>query len=275
MVGAKHEADRFGSLEVQPEHILLALLNDPVLISQIMEGISEKEIIETINAHLPRRESNVLPHDLPLSRGAREALVLAEAEADKLGHRYIRNEHLVLGLVESGDNFAAELLIRKGLSAEKLRTQIKALPQSTDDDEPARRSTRSPVEIDLIRRVNELVSRREGQSALQLLDDYMGEAGQDRKLRICSLGHFAAHTALQLGDFSTARHYCEENIAYAPEEPMAFYALADCLDQQGETDEARRCVADCRSVALSRGDEYGKTILRMVEIRFPDFKVEP
>jgi tetratricopeptide (TPR) repeat protein len=271
MVRAKHEADRFGSLEIEPEHILLALLNDPVLISGVMEGISEKEILDTINAHLPRREPNMLPHDLPLSRRAREALVLAEAEADKLDHRYIRTEHLLLGLVESGDTFAAELLTKKGLSAEKLRMQIQALPI----EEPAGRSTRPPVETDLICRVNEFVIRREGQSALQLLDDYIGEAGQDRKLRMCSLGHFAANTALQLGDFSTARRYCEEYAAYTPEDPMAFYALADCLDQQGETDEARRCVADCRRAALSRGDEYGKIILRMVEIRFPNFKAEP
>ena len=45
-----------------------------------MEGISEKEILETINAHLPRSEPTMLPHALPLSREAREALVLAEAE---------------------------------------------------------------------------------------------------------------------------------------------------------------------------------------------------
>jgi ATP-dependent Clp protease ATP-binding subunit ClpA len=101
IVLAKHEADRFGSLEIYPEHILLALLHDPVLTSRTMEGISEKEIRETINVHLPRRERNPLPHDLELSRAAREALVLAEGEADKLGHRYIRNEHLLLALVES------------------------------------------------------------------------------------------------------------------------------------------------------------------------------
>ena len=210
----------------------------------------------------------MLPHDLPLSRRAREALVLAEAEADKLDHRYIRTEHLLLGVVESGDTFAAELLTKKGLSAEKLRMQIQALPI----DEPAWRSTRPPVETELICRVNEFVSRREGQSALQLLDDYMGEAGQDRNLRMCSLGHFAANAALQLGDFSTARRYCEKYAASTPEDPMAFYALADCLDQQGETHEARRRVADCRRTALSRGDEYGKIILRMVEIRFPTSK---
>jgi tetratricopeptide (TPR) repeat protein len=271
MARAKHEADRFGSLEIEPEHLLLALLNDPVLISGVMEGISEKEILDTINAHLPQREPNMLPHDLPLSRGTRQALVLAEAEADKLDHLYIRNEHLLLGLVESGDTFAAELLTKKGLSAEKLRMQIQALPI----EEPARRSNRPPVETDLIRRVNEFVIRREGQSALRLLDDYMGEAGQDRELRMCSLGNFAANTALQLGDFSTARRYCEEYAACTPEDPMAFYALADCLDQQGETEEARRRVADCGRAALSRGDEYGKILLRLVEIRFPNFKAEP
>jgi hypothetical protein len=270
MVGAKHEADRFGSLEIEPEHLLLALLNDPVLIS-VMEGISEKEILDTIDAHLPQREPNMLPHDLPLSRGTRQTLVLAEAEADKLDHRYIRNEHLLLGLVESGHTFAAELLTKKGFSAEKLRMRIQALPV----EEPAQRSTRPPVETDLIRRVNEFVIRREGQRALQLLDDYMGEAGQDRKLRMCSLGHFAANTALQLGAFSTARRYCEEYAGYTPEDPMAFYALADCLDQQGETEEARKRVAECRRAALSRGDEYGKILLRMVEIRFPTFKAEP
>jgi hypothetical protein len=70
LVRAKHQVDRFGSLEIDPEHILLALLDDPVLIGQTMQGISEQEIIKTINAHFPRRERNPLPHDLDLSRAA-------------------------------------------------------------------------------------------------------------------------------------------------------------------------------------------------------------
>jgi hypothetical protein len=275
VVLAKHEADRFGSLEIDPEHILLALLNDPVLIRRAMEGISEKEIRATISAHLPRREPNTLPHDLPLSRAAREALVLAEGEADKLGHRYIRNEHLLLGLVESGDCYAGKLLTKKGVSADKLRRQIEAMPQPTDVQEPTRGSKTSPAESDLIRRVGELVGRGEGQSAMQLLDDYLAEAGQDRKLRIGHLGHFAALTAVQLGDLNTARRYCEECLAYSPEDPMALYALADCLARQGEIDEARRRVADCRRAALSKGEVVRKIMFELVEKRFPDFKVEP
>ena len=126
VVRAKHQADRFGSLEIDPEHILLALLDDPVLVSQTMKGISEQEIVETITARLPQRERNLLPHDLGLSRAAREALILAEREADKFGHRHIRNGHLLLGLVESRDCFAAELLTEKGLSADQLRRQLES-----------------------------------------------------------------------------------------------------------------------------------------------------
>jgi ATP-dependent Clp protease ATP-binding subunit ClpA len=123
---AKHQADRFGALEIEPEHILLALLKDQVLISRTMEGISETEIRETIDAYLARCEPNTLPHDLPLSKAARKALVLAEGEADKLGHLKIGNGHILLGLVDSGDSYAAGLLTKKGLSADKVRRQLES-----------------------------------------------------------------------------------------------------------------------------------------------------
>ncbi len=124
IVRAKHEADSFGSLEIEPEHILLSLLSDSVLIRRTMERSSAEGIRKTINAHLPRREPNTLPHDLPLSGAAREALVLAEEEADKLNHRSIGNGHLLLGLLESGDSFASVLLMKEGLSADQLRRQL-------------------------------------------------------------------------------------------------------------------------------------------------------
>ncbi len=126
IVRAKHEADRFGSPEIDPEHILLALLNDPVLTSRMMQGISENEIVMAIEAHIPRGERNPLPHDLELSKTAHEALGLAEEEADKLGHRDIRNEHILLGIVESGKSFAAKLLAKEGVSPDHVRRQIKS-----------------------------------------------------------------------------------------------------------------------------------------------------
>src|SRR5258708_16901274 len=99
IVRAKHEADRFGSLKIDPEHILLALLSDPVLISRTIQEISEKEILDTINAHLPRREPSTLPHDLELSRAARESRVWAAGVADRVRYRDISSGHILLGLV--------------------------------------------------------------------------------------------------------------------------------------------------------------------------------
>lgn len=128
---AKYEGDRCGASEIGPEHILLALLRDPALIEATMKGISEKEMRETLDAHLPRQEPNTLPHDLPLGDKARRALVLAEREADILGHAKIRNLHLLLGLIESGDSYAAELLVSNGLSADQLRRQLESLPGIT------------------------------------------------------------------------------------------------------------------------------------------------
>jgi tetratricopeptide (TPR) repeat protein len=272
IVLAKHEADGFGSLEVGAEHILLALLRDPALISSTMETVSEPEIRASIGAYIPLREPNPLPHDLPLSAEARKALVLATEEADKLGQRYVQNEHVLLALVQSESSYAARLLKEKGVSPEKLRPHIKTLPQPKDAHKPTRESNESSPEVKLVRTVGELVSQGQGQKALHVLDGFMAEPGQDREMRMRLMGGFAIITALQIGDLKTARRYCEERLAYAPDDAMALYTLADCLARQGETDEARRRATECLGAASSRGDERGKGIVELVEKRFPELR---
>ena len=145
------------------------------------------------------------------------------------------------------------------------------MPQPPDAQEHRWRY-KNTAESELIRRVGELISQQEGQSALQLLDDYMAEAGQDRKLRIRSLGHFAALTAVQLGDLNTARRYCDELVGHNPGDPMALYVLADCLARQGETDEARRRSADCRKAALSQGEMVRKVMVGCLKSVSPTSK---
>jgi ATP-dependent Clp protease ATP-binding subunit ClpA len=126
IVAAKHEADGFGSREITPEHLLLALLRDQGLMSACLEGASETQIREALRGYLSQGERNPLPHDLPLSRAAREALVVAGEEAIKLGHRIIQNDHLLLGVMSFKNSYAAELLAQRGLSVDKLRRQIES-----------------------------------------------------------------------------------------------------------------------------------------------------
>ena len=125
MANAKHEADRFGASEVTPEHILLALLLDTALTGSIKERFRVEEVRAVIEDHLPRLETNPLPHDLPLSVDGRKALLLATEEAGKLGHRYVENEHVLLAVAQSESTFVASLMRRYGFSPEEFRMQIK------------------------------------------------------------------------------------------------------------------------------------------------------
>jgi ATP-dependent Clp protease ATP-binding subunit ClpA len=79
------------------------------------KGVSESEIRDAIYVRIHHGDPNLLPHDLPLSEEARSAVVLAREEADKLGHRHVRNEHLVLAVVQRENSHAAKWLGEKRL----------------------------------------------------------------------------------------------------------------------------------------------------------------
>jgi ATP-dependent Clp protease ATP-binding subunit ClpA len=72
--------------------------------------------------------------DLPLSPGAKRVLSLAAAESDKLQHRAIHTDHLLLGLIKEEQSVASKILSERGLTAEKVVSYInekKALPQAS------------------------------------------------------------------------------------------------------------------------------------------------
>ena len=53
---------------------------------------------------------------MPVSPGLRKALHLATRESLRLGHGYVGTEHLLLGLLESGDEPTVGLLAGLGAS---------------------------------------------------------------------------------------------------------------------------------------------------------------
>ena len=58
---------------------------------------------------------------------AQNALNRALAFARELGHTYIGSEHLLLGLINESDSVAAELLIKHGADAEKIKEALISL----------------------------------------------------------------------------------------------------------------------------------------------------
>jgi ATP-dependent Clp protease ATP-binding subunit ClpA len=61
------------------------------------------------------------------STSARQVLVIAEQEARGFGHDFIGTEHLLLGVVSQEDQWAALLLGRRGLTAQRVRVEIERI----------------------------------------------------------------------------------------------------------------------------------------------------
>lgn len=59
-----------------------------------------------------------------LTDRARRVIVLAQEEAKMLGHRYIGTEHLVLGILAEGENLAAQVLNRSGVTHASARDDV-------------------------------------------------------------------------------------------------------------------------------------------------------
>jgi ATP-dependent Clp protease ATP-binding subunit ClpC len=55
---------------------------------------------------------------------ARKALSLAEEEAQRLQHKYVGTEHLLLGLVREGEGVAAIVLLNLGIGLDKVRSDV-------------------------------------------------------------------------------------------------------------------------------------------------------
>ena len=58
------------------------------------------------------------------TKRSRQALTLAQDEAQRLGHRYIGTEHLLLGLLREEQGVAAKVLMHMGVSLDRVRQMV-------------------------------------------------------------------------------------------------------------------------------------------------------
>src|SRR5215469_4920074 len=109
---ARYEASQFGSPDIETEHLLLGLLReDKALTNRFLRSHASVESIrKQIEGHTTIREKASTSVDLPLSNECKRVLANAAEEADRLSHKTIGTEHLLLGLLCEEKCFAAEIL---------------------------------------------------------------------------------------------------------------------------------------------------------------------
>ena len=169
--------------QVEPAHLLVALVGEPEgVVYPILQklGISPRTIRTRLDAVLERVPKVYGQVEIYLSQGLRSLLESAFTEAEGLGDAYVSTEHLLLALVEQGDDTAA-VLSDAGVDKTKLLAALKEVRGShrvtdqtpeekyqalerfgRDLTEAARRGKLDPVigRDDEIRRVVQVLSRR-------------------------------------------------------------------------------------------------------------------
>ena len=123
---ARYECSQFGSPGIETEHLLLGLLReDKALTNRFLHSVDAVESIrERVRAVTPLREKIATSVDLPLSHESKRVLVYAAEEAERLNHRHIGTEHLLLGLLREENCLAASLLRESGLSIGQVRAEL-------------------------------------------------------------------------------------------------------------------------------------------------------
>ncbi|MFF0066165.1 ATP-dependent chaperone ClpB [Streptomyces sp. NPDC005279] len=113
-------AGRLGQTEVDGEHLLLALLDQPEgLIPRLIDqtGASAQELRSALSAELSRRPKVTGPGATPgqvyVTQRLARLLDTAEQEARRLKDEYVSVEHLVLALADEGPRTAAGRLLKE------------------------------------------------------------------------------------------------------------------------------------------------------------------
>src|SRR5208282_4953026 len=109
---ARYEASQYGSPYIETEHLLLGLLReDKQLANRFLRSNGSIESIrKEIESRITVRERISTSVDVPLSQECKRIISYAAEEAERLGHKHVGTEHLLLGVLREEKSFGAEIL---------------------------------------------------------------------------------------------------------------------------------------------------------------------
>lgn len=122
---SRYEASNYGSRYIETEHLLLGLLREYPL---PQPGARPEQIREEIERHITRGKSFSTSVEVPLSGDSKRALTFAAEEAERLAHRTIGPDHVLLGLLRVEQSLAARILNARNINAREIRERISKRP---------------------------------------------------------------------------------------------------------------------------------------------------
>ena len=159
-------ATRYGHVEVDGEHLLLALFEQAEgLIARLVQrlDIDPKTITETLRTEVQRLPAvsgpGVEPGKIYVTQRFNQLLVKAEAEAKRLKDDYVSVEHLLLAFVdEGGKTTAGKILQQFNLSRDRLLqvlTAVRGHQRVTSAEPEATYEALDKYGVDLVKQVQQ------------------------------------------------------------------------------------------------------------------------
>src|SRR5690348_648950 len=126
---ARYEASQYGSPYIETEHLLLGLMReDKALANRFLRTHGSIESIrKEIESRITIRERISTSVEVPLSQECKRILNYAAEEAERLGHKHVGTEHLLLGILREERCLGAEIVAQRGL---RLSSPREELPRS-------------------------------------------------------------------------------------------------------------------------------------------------
>jgi len=123
---ARYEASQYGSPYIESEHLLLGLLReDKALTNRFLRGHGSLESIrKQVEGRTTIRERVSTSVELPFSDEVKQILLHAKEQAERMAHKHIGTEHLLLGLLSEEKSLATEILQERGLRLSTVREEL-------------------------------------------------------------------------------------------------------------------------------------------------------
>jgi ATP-dependent Clp protease ATP-binding subunit ClpC len=160
---ARYEASERGAMTIETEHLLVGITRDSSGLATrtfAALNVSLEDLRHDVDRSTVAREKFPVSLEIPFTGEVKRALQAAAEESDRLAHKHVGTEHLLLGLLREEQSVAASILAARGVRLNIARDTVARLSaELPTSPPPAPTGVSTFEEVENIRHLVEQLAR--------------------------------------------------------------------------------------------------------------------